>query len=110
MYHTVQEYLEHTARECPDKIAFGDEDKNVTFSQFREAARRLACFLGEKGISRHPVAVFMDKKVECLEAMIGVAYSGNFYTVLDIHMPQARIHKIMGVLQPAAIVTDQTHA
>jgi len=110
MYHTIQEYLEHTAKECPDKVAFGDENQNVTFSQFREAARRLACFLGEKGISRQPVAVFMDKNVECLESMIGVAYSGNFYTVLDIHMPQARIHKITGVLQPVAIVTDRAHA
>ncbi len=110
MYDTVQEYLEHTVKECPDKLAFGDEDKDVTFSQFREAARRLACFLGDKGISRRPVAVFMDKKVECLEAMIGVAYSGNFYTVLDIHMPQARIRKITEVLQPASIVTDRSHA
>ncbi len=110
MYQTVQEYLEHTAKECPDKLAFGDEEKDVTFSQFREGARRLACALGEKGFSKRPVAVFMDKKVECLEAMIGVAYSGNFYTVLDIHMPQARIHKITEVLEPVAIVTDRAHA
>ncbi len=110
MYQTVQEYLEKTAADCPDKLAFADEARQVTFSQFRQDAQRVACAIGRAGAAKQPVAVFMDKSVACLEAMLGVAYSGNFYTVLDVHMPQARIHKITLVLQPVLILTDRTHA
>lgn len=110
MYQTVQEYLEQTVKDCPGKLAFADEDRQVTFAQLHQNARRVACAIGRTDTVKRPVAVFMDKCVACLETMLGVAYSGNFYTVLDIHMPQARIHKITQVLQPALILTDLTHA
>lgn len=109
MHQTVQEYLEQTAKNYPDKLAFVDENRQVTFSLFRQNAQRIACAIGRTGAAKQPVAVFMDKSVACLEAMLGVAYSGNFYTVLDVHMPQARIQKITQVLQPVLILTDRSH-
>lgn len=109
-YQTVQEYLEATARNYPDKLAFSDETGEVTFAQFRQDAQRIACAIGRTSVAKQPVAVFMDKSAACLETMLGVAYSGNFYTVLGIHMPQARIRKITQTLQPALILTDRTHA
>ena len=110
MIKTITDYLDATALRLPEKIAFVDEHRSVTFAEVREESRRVASALADLGIRKQPVAVFMDKCVECIHAMLGTAYSGNFYTVLDVHMPTTRIEKIMSVLHPAIIITDATHA
>ncbi len=109
MIKTVADYLETTAALFPDKVAFDDNKRTVTFSQFRSEARAIASALARKNLFKQPVAIYFDKQVECLSAMIGVTYSGNFYTVLDIHSPQARIETILDTLRPTAIITDRLH-
>lgn len=62
----------------------------------------------EAGIFKKPVVIFMDKNVECINSLMGVAYSGNFYTIIDIHMPSSRIEKILNTLCPEVIITDKS--
>ena len=102
----VTDYLERTVRKYPDKIAFSDEQREVTFQTVREEAQRVASEIIQDGFFKKPIAVFMDKQVECINAFLGVAYSGNYYTVLDTKMP---IEKIMAVLEPVCIITDNKH-
>ena len=109
MIKLVTDYLEQSAEKYPDKIAFGDEKRNETFAEVAAEAKRVAAAIMNAGINEKPIAVFMDKRVECINAMLGAAFSGNFYTILDVHMPEARIQKILEVLQPAAFVTDNEH-
>ncbi len=106
---TITDYLEETARNYPDKTAFTDEKREITFREVREEAQKTASALLSMNLTKKPVAIFMDKCVECINAFLGVAYSGNFYTVIDIHMPAARIEKILETLQPEAIITDDSH-
>ena len=109
MFHAVQEYLEHTASVCGEKTAFIDEETKISFGELQSRAKRIAGCLLQKGLRRKAAAIFLDKGTVCIEAMMGIVYSGNFYTVLDIYMPQARIRKIMEVLQPEVILTDAEH-
>lgn len=106
---TVTEYLDNSARLYPDKIAFADENREITFSEIRAEALKIACELIGENLFKKPVAVYMDKRVECINAFMGIAYSGNFYTCIDVNMPQDRISKIMGKLEPEAIITDKAH-
>ena len=53
--------------------------------------------------------MFLDQSASSVVAFLGVAYAGDFYTVIDTKMPAARREKILGTLQPAAIVTDAKH-
>ena len=39
--------------------------------------------------------------------MLGAAYSGNFYTIIDTKMPLPRIEKIFETLEPSLILTDE---
>lgn len=110
MIKTITDYLDATVLRLPNKVAFSDEFRSVTFQEVRNEARKVASALVNLGIHKQPVAVFLDKRVECIHSMLGTAYSGNFYTVLDVHMPLSRIEKILSVLQPAAIITDVAHA
>ena len=109
MVNTVTEYLEATAARFPNKLAFSDDVISLTFSDLRTLSRRIGSLIGRRGYGKKPVAIFLDKTPYCIAAMMGVPYGGCFYTVIDVHMPQARIEKIMGVLEPAAVFTDREH-
>ena len=106
----ITDYLEEIAERLPDKVAYTDETREITFSAFRKEAYHVAQMLVEKNWFRKPVAIYLDKSVSCLAAMLGTAYSGNFYTVIDTAMPAARIQKILSVLEPAAILTGREYA
>lgn len=111
MIRKVTDYLDRTAALFPEKEAFTDENRAITFRELRDEAYCVATALAQKeGFFKKPVAIFMDKQVENIAAMMGVAYSGNFYTVLDVAMPVARIEKILATLSPVAIVTTAAHA
>lgn len=110
MIKTVSDYLERTARRLPDKIAFADEKRAISFAGLQREARGVGQALIDRGLFKRPTAIYMDKCVEFIGAMLGVVYSGNFYTSLDAKMPVARIGKILETLEPAVILTDEAHA
>lgn len=105
----VTDYMEKTARQFPDKIAFADEKDSLTFSELRSLARHVAMGLINRELFKKPIVVYLEKSPACIAAFFGAAYSGNFYTPLDMEMPKVRIDKIMSTLEPAIIVTDEAH-
>jgi len=105
----VTDYLEKTAARLPEKTAFWDEKREISFLQLQTEAQRLGTAVSEKGFFDQPVCIYMEKGVEAIASMLGIIYSGNYYTVIDVTMPETRISKILEVLQPAAVVTDAAH-
>lgn len=105
----VTEYLDQTAVRFHDKEAFIDENRTLTFGELQEEAHHIAMALINNGIYHQPIAIFLEKSVECIPAFMGTAYSGNFYSPIDTKMPVNRIEKIMSTFQPAVIITDETH-
>lgn len=106
---TITDYLDITASNYPDKIGVKDAYKEYTFSEIRDNAMKIGSALGEKGLFKKPVAIFLDKNADCFTSMFGVAYSGNFYTILDVTMPYSRIEKILKILDADVIITDKKH-
>ncbi len=106
---TVTDYLDNSAVLYPDKIAFADEKREITFAELKNEAQKIACGLIRKNITKSPVAVYMNKQVECINAFMGIAYSGNFYTAIDTGMPINRIEKIVDKLDPQIVITDKAH-
>ncbi len=105
----VTDYLDKTAVKFPDKVAFANEKRAMTFATLRKEARQIASGLIEKKFFRRPVVIYLEKSPECVAAFMGVAYSGNFYTPLDTDMPKVRLEKIMATLQSEIIITDEEH-
>ena len=103
----VSDMLDQTAKKYPDKTGFTDSDGTVTFGELRERSRRLATAVCRTGLKHRPVCIYLPKSIRCIEAMLSVVYSGNFYTVIDVHMPGARIEKIIEVLEPEAVITTK---
>jgi len=107
MPNSVIEYLAASAAAHPDKIAVQDEFGQISFGGLLEAARRIAARLcaAVGANAKKPVAVYMEKRWEALAAFLGIAYSGNIYSPMDIHSPDERLERIFSVLEPALILS-----
>lgn len=105
MKANVTYWLDKSADKFPDKPAFVDENKTVTFSELRQRAMALATQMIRKGLFKRPVVVYLEKGVDVLVSFMGAAYSCNFYSPIDIDMPVSRVNKILEVLQPSLVVT-----
>ena len=108
MYHTnIIEYLELSAPEYTDKLAFSDGADSLSFGELYDASRRTGSFLSDKGYIREPIALMMGKHPDTVAAMLGVVSAGCFYTCLDPDMPKQRVELILEKLSPRAIIYDE---
>lgn len=105
----VAEFLEATAKRFPDKVAFSDGKESLTFAELREQARRIASELLRRGYFKQPVLVAMEKEPRTIAAFMGCAYSGNFYTPLDMDMPEERANKIRQKLEPVLTISAENY-
>lgn len=106
MKANVTYWLDETARRLPDKTAFADERKEITFGQLRSQAMALATYMIRNNLFKKPVVIYLEKGVDVLVSFMGAAYSCNFYSPIDVDMPASRVNKILEVLQPSLVVTS----
>ena len=90
----------------PNKLAYADENRQMTFREVWDEAQRIASYLNAKGVFRAPVLVYMNKTAECLTAFMGVLLSGNFYCPLDVDGSIDNANKIMKTMKPICIITE----
>lgn len=105
----ILEFVEADAAKFADKAAFIDENDTLTYKELCDTAKRIGSCIAKKNIGNSPVAVYLDKSVKTVAAMLGVVYSGCFYAVIDSEMPVERISKIFSSLNPAAIITEEKY-
>lgn len=105
MKANVTYWLDESAARLPDKPAFAEEGKAVTFGELQKQAKALATQMLERGLFKKPVVVYMEKGVDVLVSFMGAAYSCNFYSPIDVDMPASRVNKILEVLNPALVIT-----
>ncbi len=105
----ILEFLENDVKRFSDKFAFGDENGFLTYGNLYESAKKIGTAVAKKGLNNKPVAVYLDKSVNTVAAMLGTVYGGAFYAVVDAEMPNERILKVFSTLKPAAIITDKKY-
>ena len=108
MKKTIVDYLEKTTQKFADKISFADDKNQATYAELTQHAQALGTALIKhtEKINK-PIAIYLDKTVSCIEAMLGVVYSGNFYTILDTKSPAERIELILSTLETEIIITSK---
>lgn len=106
MKKCITNYLDEICKKKGDKVAFIEKDKSITYSDFRDYSRKIATSISKYNLYNKPIAIFIDKTINCLSSMIGVTYSGNFYTVLDVNMPLNRVTSILETLSPSLVISD----
>lgn len=108
MYRTILEILEKTAKKFPNKVIYEDINRESTYMEFIESSKKIGSSLAKKinNINK-PVAIYIDRSVTCLETMMGVTYSGNYFTALDIKSPKERIDSILNTLPDVSIIVEK---
>lgn len=105
MINNITKWLDETAKQYPNKVAIVDGERTITFQELRYKALCLAEVIVKKGLFKEPVAVMMPKSMDVIVCFLGIAYSGNFYSVIDTEMPLARQKKVLETLEPKLIIT-----
>lgn len=109
MQINVVEYLERGAlARCPDKVAVVAPDGSPTFAELRRGALGVARAVVDRGDAvNRVVAVFLPKSAAAVIADLGIVYSGNVYTNLDVKSPAQRVRNILANLAPALVITSR---
>ena len=107
MKKNILQYLECNAIQYPDKTIFASENTAVSYAEFTASAKKVGSSLLKKSLHKANIAVFVDKSVSCLLAMMGVVYAGSCYTVIDVQSPTDRINTILDTFHPSCILTDK---
>lgn len=106
MLHTVTQYLRKSAELYPKHTAFADNKCKLTYEEVLSVSEKIAYEMIKLNLFKKPIAVLMQKSAGNLAAFLGVAMSGNYYSVIDEKMPSSRIEKIINTFEPSVIITD----
>jgi len=99
------------ARSHPDAPAVVCGTRRATYGHLAAAARDIAGALGSHGINPdHRVAVFLDRSVEMVAAVVGSHLAGAAYVPLDPAYPAHRTRLVLEDADVAAVVTNASLA
>ena len=108
MVNNVLYWLDKTAQAMPEKTAIADESGSITYGDYRKKSMAIGAALSDiedTSRGKRPVVVYIEKSLKVLVSFMGIAYSGNFYSPIDISMPESRVNKILEVLDPKVVIT-----
>ena len=103
--------FERTSLRLPNKTAVIHRDVQISFHDLSERARKLGSLVaGHVAFARNtPIAVFLPKEIDAVVADIGILYSSNPFMNLDVKMPAERLHNILALIRPAAVITSSKY-
>ena len=107
MNQTVLKWLDNSANMLPDKIAFTDSDRSITFGEFDRISKAIGTFLAGKTAPNAPVVVMSGRHVLTPAVFLGVVRAGCFYAPMDATMPVARLNQILSVIQAKFMLVDK---
>lgn len=90
-----------------EKIAVIHGDKQITFAELDKRAIQIAGTIQEKTdkINR-PVVVLLPKSIDVVYSDIGITYSHNIFSNLDVKTPKERLKNIINTMKPVGVITD----
>ena len=108
MNNLILDALEQTAARLPEKIAFADEQTEVSFSALVRRAQSVAAALIPLVPPRSVVGFYMDKGVETVVGFMGAVYAGCANAQLNLRHPAPRVRAKLETLDPPIVVRKQS--
>jgi amino acid adenylation domain-containing protein len=88
----IHEAFEARAGERKDAVAVNLADKTLTFRELDARSNQLAARLRSLGVRTEvPVALYMDRSLEMVTAILGVLKAGGCYVPIDLAYPKERV-------------------
>ena len=93
--NTILDYFEASEQSFSEQIAFINEEESCSYALLGKQARTVAGAILERESRKNlPIVIFLPKCINSIISLLGIAYSGNFYVIMDIEMPKDRRNKI----------------
>jgi amino acid adenylation domain-containing protein len=103
----VEQFLEDSARRCPDRLALVCRERRISYGALDKAANRLARGLLGAGVRRGDrVAIYLENSVEAVVAIFGALKAGAVFTVINPTTKADKVAFILNNSRAAALVTD----
>ncbi len=104
---SLHQLFESRTAELPDCVAVADDETSLTFSELDARANQLAHYLLARGVTpEEPVPFFLGRTVRVMVAIIGILKAGAAYVPLDLLDPPGRRARVLSVLTPRLILTE----
>ncbi|HTR88437.1 MAG TPA: amino acid adenylation domain-containing protein, partial [Reyranella sp.] len=99
--------FEQQARMTPDAVALICEDRQLTYAELDARSTVLAKYLQHVGVQAdQPVAVCVDRSLDMVVAMLGVAKSGGAWLPLDPKFPAERLRFMLEDSGASVVLTQ----
>ena len=104
----IHELIEQQVERSPDATAATHGTQILTYRELNDRANRVAHHLRGLGVGADtPVALFAERSLPTLAAVLGILKSGGTYVPLAADLPPRRLQFILGDCGAAVLLTQQ---
>lgn len=104
----IHQLFEEQARLVPDNTAIQMREKELTYSQLNEWVNAVAAELISKGVKEESVvAIYLERSIEMVVAMLAVLKAGGAYVAIDPKYPQSRREFIVKETETIWVITEE---
>jgi amino acid adenylation domain-containing protein len=105
----AHELFEEQVSRSPEATAVVFDGREITFRDLNEQADRLASILKNFGVGPDIlVAIFLERSVEMMVALLATLKAGGAYVPLDAQYPSERLNFMIEDAKPAILLTEET--
>jgi amino acid adenylation domain-containing protein len=107
----VHELFEKQVEQTPDAVAVSFEDQRLSYAELHRRSNQLAHYLRKAGVGQEtPVAIFLERSLEMIVALMGVLKAGGAYLPLETTHPKGRLQYVLEDAQARVILTQEQTA
>ena len=103
---TVDQLVDRWAINNPEKIAFSDVHRFITYKQLKEETDKLASCLIKKLHKESPVLIYMDRGVDLVKTILSLWKCGFSYIPVEVNYPFERIEEIIHQSRTEAVIVN----
>lgn len=104
----LHQLFEEQVARSPDALAFIDQSEQLTYRQLNQKVNQLAHYLKKLGVTAETiVAIYLERSVEMIVAILAILKAGGAYLPLDINYPVERLSFMLSDSQASVLLTQQ---
>lgn len=107
----LHEVFERQVARTPDAVAVSFAEQRLSYAELNRRANQLAHYLRKAGVGPETtVALYLERSVDMIVALIGVLKAGGAYLPLETTHPRARIQYALEDAGPCVILAQERTA
>ena len=101
----VEPLLQH-AKSQPTKLALIHRNQHRTYEELVCAMKKVANGIQRKGLEKERIAILSANRIEMVEVIAGIMYSGNIPVILDPKWSQQEVQLVLEQAQPKLVFSE----